>query len=389
MIWESITGIAGAVNATLEARREALRQQAEAQRERLEAWRKFQRSEAEAQQQLQRRHEAVRQVQQQLAALHLTEPALHSASAPAAQGFIATQRSEIQSELARIATQMAALPSALLADAESPLASMRRTLQRLQQSVDVSFAEIRSFHRTLNATLAEQTQLAERQAAQRQRLVQDTEELLTAVLQTRALNLSEEYDGPLAALQDQILAMLQNGVSTAALDILAQRHRTLKEQASRAADEAQLDAHLMQRLTHHLNDMGYQTECIFTATADGRRHDAQFVLPDGDRLRIALHADRRMAFQLSHATSAVVAKTLSGEALDFFRQQEARWCQDMRELVRRLVKDGMPFAVQFEREVPDTAIPLVVVESADELLDDEQEEQHRRHDKKHQERHRP
>ena len=58
-----------------------------------------------------------------------------------------------------------------------------------------------------------------------------------------------------------------------------------------------------------------------------------------------------------------------------FRQQEVRWCRDMKELIGRLIKDGVPYRVQFEREVPDKSIPVVVVESVDELLDEKEGDQ--------------
>jgi len=93
----------------------------------------------------------------------------------------------------------------------------------------------------------------------------------------------------------------------------------------------------------------------------------------------------KMGFQLSHETRTMIEKTLSGEALSFFRQQEARWCSDMKELISRLVKDGVPYQVQFERDVPDESIPVVVMESVDELLDEEDEDQrpHRRKRERH------
>ena len=81
----------------------------------------------------------------------------------------------------------------------------------------------------------------------------------------------------------------------------------------------------------------------------------------------------------------MVEKTLSGEALSFFRQQEARWCRDMKELIRRLVKDGVPYQAQFEREMADESIPVVVMENVDELLDEEDEDKrpHRGKSKRH------
>ena len=59
----------------------------------------------------------------------------------------------------------------------------------------------------------------------------------------------------------------------------------------------------------------------------------------------------------------------------------------MKELIRRLVKDGVPYQVQFEREIPGESIPMVVVEGVEELLDEEEQVQERRRGKRKRERH--
>jgi hypothetical protein len=47
----------------------------------------------------------------------------------------------------------------------------------------------------------------------------------------------------------------------------------------------------------------------------------------------------------------------------------------MKELIRRLIKDGVPYQVQFERDVADESIAVVVMEGVDELLDEVGEDQ--------------
>ena len=56
----------------------------------------------------------------------------------------------------------------------------------------------------------------------------------------------------------------------------------------------------------------------------------------------------------------------------FLQQQESLWCRDLQELLRRLVRDGVPYRVQSEgfRAVDD--LPIVMVETAQEILDEEE-----------------
>jgi len=198
--------------------------------------------------------------------------------------------------------------------------------------------------------------------------------------------MNDEDAEALQRLQQKLMALLADQqVSPAALDVIGNRFARLRDKVERTVAEDEMNDFLAERVTFHLNAMGYVTHSAFSDKQAGRRRDAEFYLPDGDRLRVALQADLKMGFQLSHETRTMFEKTLSGEALSFFRQQEARWCRDMKELIRRLIKDGVPYQVQFERDVPDESIPVVVMESVDELLDAQDEEQrpHRRKRERH------
>ena len=385
LIWESIAGVADAVEATIAARKEVARHKAEAQRERLQAWQDFQLrlQQTQAQQRLSR--EAVQQAQQQLINSGLQEADTRVYGLAVAEGFIeqhaASSDERVAELMAHIDLQLASLPNELFDDQRLPFARLRSQLQHLRQAPALTVDDVDALASTLQRSFADYLQRADQAAEQQRQQVTRAEQLLMQILEARALSIDDIDTTELQRLQQKLAVLLaEQRLSPAALDVINNRFNQLRDRVERSVAEDEMNDYLSERVTHHLNAMGYATLSAFSDKQAGRRRDAEFALPDGDRLRVALQEDLTMGFQLSHETSTVVEKTLSGEALNFFRQQEALWCRDMKELIRRLIKDGVPYEVQFERDVPDASIPLVVMENATELLDEEEEDQrlHRR-----------
>jgi len=386
IVFDSLVGIAGAVDAALEARREQARQRAEAERERIQAWRRFQSQQANVQVQMQRRREAVRRAQEQLAQLGLQAAAIRSAGAPTAQGFVGASRGAAENALlAQIRSELEALPADLRENEQLPFARLRAHVERMRHS-EVTAAELESVRRALHDSLQAHLRDMDNSDTQQRILQERAQSLLTDILQAKTLSLSQSHTRELENLEAQLLSTLDTGISPASLDVLSNRFHTINAGVERGVAEDAMSDFMVERVTHHLREMGYTPLQAFSPKGQRARRDAEFALPDGDRLRIALQPDLRMAFQLTHETHTVIEKTLSGEALEFFRQQETRWCRDMKELIKRLMKDGVPYQVQFEREVPESAIPLVVYETAEDLLeqDDEKDAQRPRVERKEQ-----
>lgn len=374
IVFDSLAGIAGAVDAAVEARREQARQRAEAERERIQAWRRFQAQQANTQDEVQRRRESVRRAQQQLIQIGLQATHHRSGGDAAAQGFVGAARDSAERALLdQIRGEINALPADLLETEHLPFARLRSHLERLRHS-EVTATELESLRRALHDSLHAHLQDLDNVEAQQRVLREQAQSLLTGILQAKSLSLSHAHLRELDDLQTQLLNTLVAGISPASLDIMRSRFLTVSAQVERSIAEDEMSDFMVERVTHHLREMGYTPIQPFNPKDQRARRDGEFALPDGDRLRVALQADLRMAFQLTHETHTVIEKTLTGEALEFFRTQEARWCRDMKELIKRLMKDGVPYQVQFEREVPESAIPLVVYETAEDLLEDENEE---------------
>ncbi len=382
LVWQSITGVAEAVEATVGARKEAARRAAEAERERIQAWRDFQSRQHRVQEQLSRARAAAQQAQQQLINGGLREAAKRLSGEAVAEGFVQTagppSAGQAPGLMAHIERQLSSLPGEWFQDERLPFARLRGQLERLRQAAATSIDEIDDLGRTLQRSLDDYCLSVEREAEQRRRQMADAEHLLTEILQARALNADRGQDMALQRLQQKLTALLaEANISPAALDVISNSFSRLRDTVERAVTEDEMNEFLAERVTHHLNTMGYETYAAFSDRQSGGRRDAEFLLPDGDRLRVALQPDLKIGFQLTHESRTVIEKTLSGEGLSFFRQQEARWCRDMKELIRRLVKDGIPYAVQFEREIPGESISVVAVEGVEELLDEEEQVQGR------------
>jgi len=385
LIWESITGVAGAVEATVAARKEAARCKAEARRERIQEWQDFQSRQQQTQAQLRRSREAVSQARQQLINSGLQQAATRVQGGAAAEGFV-RQGDALSGEraaglLAHIDRQLSSLPAELFNDERLPFDRLRSQLHRMQQASALTVEEVDALDSTLQRSFADYVQRVDQEVEQQGKHLAGAEQLLTQILEARELSMDDEEAGALLRLQQKLMALLvEQQISPAVLDVISNRFRQLRDKVDRTLEEDEMNDFLAERVTHHLNAMGYLTRAAFSDKRAGTLRNAEFYLPDGDRLRVALQADLKMGFQLSHETGTMIEKTLTGEALSFFRQQEARWCRDMKELIRRLIKDGVPYEVQFERDVPDESIPVVVMESVDELLDEEDEDQrpHRR-----------
>ena len=213
LLWESITGVAGAVQAAVEERKEEARRQAEAQRERIQAWRGFQSRQNEVQAQLRRSRELVHQVHQRLINTGLNEAATRAGGGPAAEGFIkpqAEQTGELAAGMmAQIDQQLASLPAELFTDERLPFERLRTQLQRMQQAGTVTVDEVTDLNSTLRRTFAEHVQRIDREAEQGRRQVAAAEQLLTGILAARELATHGKHDESLAGMQAQLLTLLE------------------------------------------------------------------------------------------------------------------------------------------------------------------------------------
>ncbi len=86
----------------------------------------------------------------------------------------------------------------------------------------------------------------------------------------------------------------------------------------------------------------------------------------------AIKPDGRMDFKLVHERRSPGAY-LSEEEIASYRRQENRWANDFREIIRRLTREGFSYQIQMEDFFHTDSIPVVVVETAEELNAEEED----------------
>lgn len=240
-------------------------------------------------------------------------------------------------------------------------ARLARLRQHYEQGKSLQHEALITLQATLESTIRLQLQQQETREAMQQAMLEKAEALLQQVMHYSHLAADESQASELASLQGHIEQWLQgDDRSPATLDVLASKMEELKatiDALNQARDTREV---LRQRMHVHLQDMGY------TWLEDEGHGRSLWRIPGGERVSIALQDDFRIGFQLQHERSDALAagEELAHEEARFLRKQETRWCGDLKQLIRQLVADGFQYSLQFERELPQDAIPVVVVDDA-------------------------
>lgn len=293
------------------------------------------------------------------------QPEDESTSGGAAmQSYIASDDHQrlMLDELARI---LEATPAALRQQADSPLSRLQTRIEQLQQQYmqgkTLDDALLQQLHTTLENTIRLQLQQHETAQAMLQQMQQQAESLLQTIISYRHQTENDKWQTELITLQRHVEQWLQGDEHhPATLDTLTAKMDALKA-AIDAVQQAQATRLvLQQRIRLHLEDMGYQW-----LADEGNSHQL-WRIPGGERVSLAVQHDFRIGFQLQHERAGELAdgEELNQQESRFLRQQESRWCGDLRQLIRQLVADGFQYSLQFERELPQDSVPVVVVDDA-------------------------
>jgi hypothetical protein len=216
------------------------------------------------------------------------------------------------------------------------------------------------------------------EAAQgKHRLLERTERLLDEVLYC----LQQDGDGDMEVRQlwSRLSALLRDDdITPGTLAWMEQRLAALKTNMEQRLPAKHVRLVLQSRLRHHLGALGYQVLDDFPESGDASPSRAVLEIPGGECVEVTVHPDGRMAFAVRHQRRAKSVLPLSEAETEHFRAQEAIWCRDMRELVRRLVEEGWPFEIPFERQIPTASIAVLETPDDWESASDRENEEDRR-----------
>ncbi|ARU58376.1 hypothetical protein OLMES_4379 [Oleiphilus messinensis] len=359
-----------------EKRRESQRLQAEEKRA-TQAWQTYQSQQQQISQVLMSERVQLQEQLQNLALL--SREASESQCSPTdsitaqAEGFIQRADEARSEHFAILKSWIEALPDALFDDKDLPFQRLRK--QWLQYCSRINSGELIddltlvTFKDTLQATLeAHERALVQRQEQLEGRLGR-CERCLEQVLEYEYLvqQLAPEsiqgYGKTLDTLKQKLLQALKQGeVSVGLLDLVQRQFDQIATQIDDLLQSRAVQTATLNRLQHHMEAQGYQLLQDEIAT------QSVWSIPGGERVIVQLHPDHRIATQVVHERAVYSKLALSADELAFLRQQEDRWCKDVQQVLKNMIKDGFQYAVQFERDVPEENISVVVVESVDELL---------------------
>jgi len=173
------------------------------------------------------------------------------------------------------------------------------------------------------------------------------------------------------ALRYQLTTLLTSGdVKLGQLELLENRLAGLKREIDARVVSTAHRKGLSESISRNLSDLGYETLAEFPADMEGETLEATMRIPGGEQVRIALQPDSQVSFSILHEREHGAEKFTKAE-LDHIRKQEKRWCGDFKELVRRLVAEGFSYQIGIERPIPEQAIKVVIVETPEEILEEE------------------
>jgi hypothetical protein len=289
-----------------------------------------------------------------------------------AQGFLEDPAAVAarRARLAAIQALLADLPAGLGAEALAPFEGLRREaaglLARFAQGDAPSEAELNGLHTLAANTLEQQVLWTEQRQEAHARLLAEGEALLDQILHQQALAPEAALADALGTLRQGLVQRLgDDSLRLGDLDALQRAFDPLRRQVEEALERAAALASLSDAMQRHLQALGY---AAVEAAQPGRQ---VWAIPGGERVAVVIQPNLRVAFQMLHERTQAGDGPLDERELSRLRTQEARWCGDLAELVARLRADGFQYQVELERQIPADSVPIVIVEEADALLEEE------------------
>ncbi len=378
--------VAYTVSKLIEAQQNKARQKAQEQKERIVAWQQYQNKQSDEREAKHHALEAVKETQEVLLATGLQEVTVEARSTSSlATNYVkqdppllpAGDRANMQ--LGQISELFEKVPASQFEDEKSAFSRLKhyheRISHRLEKLEIPTQEEVSSLQLTVQQTLDAYIKDAELEASRQLVRQEALELLLDSILQYQYFEITSCQEDELQVLEQQLMkAISTDAISAGVIDLLQKRFNTIKQAIDQNMQYEQMSLHLTDSVCLHLDNMGYSLVETFQDYRLGEARQAMFSMPGGERIRIVLQADFKLGFQMVHEADEKNKKGLTEQELALFRDQEKQWCKDMKALIRNLIKDGIPYEVLFERDMLDDSIPVVVLESIDEILNGEDEE---------------
>jgi hypothetical protein len=287
-----------------------------------------------------------------------------------ATGFLDKDEStQVQQRLEQLQTWLTAVPAQLSLHEKAPIAVLQQQLEQFNQTPP-RMERLEQFTDTAHRSVQKFIQQLEETAQLHNKILQQAETELDTLLSYQHLAESGTEAEEIAALQAHLLAILatedQTETKLSALALLQKKSALLQGNIKQRLEHQAAEATIYQRVHHHMQAMGYEA----TQQTGERVHS--WTIPNGEQVRFSLQSDFKLSFQVAHERTQHTDAALSLQERAFLHQQENKWCKDLPRLLKHLKADGLAYEVGFERQLPDDSIPIVVLETVDELLEAEE-----------------
>ena len=382
-----------AVRTLIELQAETAHEKKDKAKSRHIEWLRFQAQQRERMDLLRQAEAAVKSSEQRLAAVRLDDaPASGRERAATEQGHLslgdtAPEAGKSTAMLDELTEILDRLPAAFRDAPDSPYSTLARQGERMAarakagESIDPE--EVAEFRDLIALNLDGFTKRLEAKQRRQRKTAQRLEATLDDLLLYRELARPAQAT-ELEDLGRQLAALLQaDDLRLGPLEIIERRLETLRKEVDQSVGQAAYRTGLCESITRNLVDMGYRILRAFPDDVGEGIAEAVLRIPGGEQLRVALQPTNQIAFHVIHERSGLVSEEaelayLSSVELARLRKQEQRWCSDFRPLLRRVVAEGFHYELSLEQDIPEQAIKVVLVETPEDILARQDEEEQAR-----------
>lgn len=230
--------------------------------------------------------------------------------------------------------------------------------------------ELYSFQQAISRTMDRFLETGMSKVEAGERLFRSADDLLNEILVCRHAAVDNKSMEELDYLREEIIRLAEKlEFDHADLDLVQKRFNEIKQKVEADNQWRAFRGALAESIVKHLDEMGYKSLQTFQDPENYPGSRAVLAVPGGERLNVVIESDGRMNFELAHEKRDYSA--LTDEEIAFYRRQEDMWSRDFQELIRRLAKEGFSYQVQSEDFAASDSIPIAILETADEILDEE------------------
>jgi len=382
-------GAAKIVKKIVDGRIEAALRKIELEKAKIGEWEHFQVIQRKEMAVLEKAQLTLAALESQLGTTKLSDARAKSAGdGPTAKGYVSEARNKAEKQvieefLESIAAILGGLSDKLIQLDGSPFKKLlnqeKKIHKRLASGEKLTVEEIRSFREVIIRTCKSYTAFIETKVNKRQELFDRAGSLLNDILLYSHLTGKPEETGELQSMRSYLLSLMNSGaIPSGQVEFLEKRFVAIRTAIDQRLANTALREALADSVERNLADMGYETIEGFSENKPGSLFTARMKIPGGEQVRIAVQQNNSISFEVCHETAQGEA-SINEEAIPQFRECEKQWCLDLQELIRRLTVEGFSYSVNFERLTPESSIPIVVVESAEDILADEDDDEAERY----------